>query len=266
MNRDGTAWVTGASSGIGEAFTRCLAARGHDLVLVARRGERLAALAAELRERHAVSVETLVADLAAPADIERIEKRIGADDRLELLINNAGFGTTGHFVDNPVARHVEMVTVHVVAPVRLCHAALVGMIARGRGAVVNVASISAFLPFANNVTYAATKRYLVTFTEALHHELKGTGVRVQALCPGFTYTEFHDTEEFASFDRGTVPGPFWMSAEKVAAASLDALRRDRPVFIPGFRNRMLVFLFRSKLTALLPVRRIRDRVLRKSRP
>jgi short-subunit dehydrogenase len=236
------ALVTGASGGIGAAFARELASRGYDLVLVARREERLAALAAELRERHAISAEVLAADLSQPADVERVAQRIAGLETLEMLINNAGFGTTGRFFKVDLARHLDMIHVHVVASVRFCQAALPGMVARGRGAIVNVASVAAFFPLVGNAMYSATKRFLVTFSQALQMELAGTGVKVQALCPGFTHTEFHDAPEFERFRRTSIPRFAWMSAEDVVAGSLGALKRNRVVYIPGFKNRLLVAL------------------------
>ncbi len=239
---NGTAVITGASSGIGAAFARALAARGYDLVLVARREERLTALAAELQARHAITAEVLVADLAKHADIERVARHIAGMETLEMLINNAGFGTTGRFFKVDLARHLEMIHVHVVASVRFCHAALPGMVAHGRGAIINLASVAAFLPLVGNATYSATKRFLVTFSQSLQMELAGTGVRVQALCPGFTYSEFHDTPEYARFKRSSIPAFMWMSAEGVVAGSLKALERNRVVYIPGFQNRLIVAL------------------------
>ena len=246
-----TALITGASSGIGAAFARQFAAQGYDLILVARRRERLAALAAEMQQRHAISAEILPADLANPADVERVQRRIAEVNTLDTLINNAGFGTSGPFVEVGLAKQVEMIHVHVTASVRLCHAALPGMIARRRGAIINVSSVAAFWPLPGNATYAATKAYLITFSEALRTELLGTGVKVQALCPGFTYTEFHDKPRFEGFERSAIPAMMWMSAEDVVAASLKALRRDQVICVPGFKNRLIVALAGNPLTPLL---------------
>ena len=252
-----TALITGASSGIGAAFARQLAARGYDLILVARRGERLSALAAELQGRYPISAEVLVADLSRPADLDRVVRRVSEMDGLDLLINNAGFGTTGKFAEIDLAKQIDMINLHVIASVRLCRAALPAMVAHHRGAIINVASISAFTPISGNATYSATKAYLVTFTESLRAELDGTGVRVQALCPGFTYSEFHDTSEFEEGHRASIPEVLWTSADKVAAASLKALERGQTVYIPGFRNRLLVTLVHSRITSLLPSRMLR---------
>lgn len=251
MESDVLALITGASSGLGAVFAQQLAAQGYDLVLVARREERLAALAAELEERHAVSVQVLVADLSTSDGVERVEERIAGLQTLDLLVNNAGFGFPGKFAETGIARHLDMIHIHVTASVRLCRAALPGMIARRRGRIINVASLSAFIP-AGHVTYTATKAYLVAFSETLQIELAGTGVRVQALCPGFTYTEFHDTPELGPhFDRAQFPRLMWMSAEKVVALSIKALERGRVVYIPGFLNWLLAALARNRVTALL---------------
>lgn len=243
--RGKTALITGASSGIGAAFARALAARGYDLALVARREERLAALAAELQERHAIAAEVLVADLAKQTDVEWVAQHIAGLETLDMLVNNAGFGTTGRFFKVDLTKHLDMIHVHVVASVRFCHAALPGMVAHDRGAIVNVASVTAFAPLIGNVTYSATKSFLVTFSQALQMELAGTGVKVQALCPGFTYSGFHDTPEYARFKRSSIPAFMWMSAEDVVAGSLKALERNRVVYIPGFQNRLLVALARG---------------------
>jgi len=245
------ALITGASSGIGAAFARRLAADGHDVVLVARRQERLEALAAEIAQAHSVEAEALAADLSKPDDVARVEERIRALPALDVLVNNAGFGTVGFFADVDVQKHLDMIHVHVLAAVRFTHAALPGMKARKRGDVINVSSGAAYLAMPNAVTYCATKMYLVTFAQALAKELTGTGVRVQTLCPGFTYTEFHDTPEFEQFSRDDVSKGLWMSAEDVVAESLDALDAGRVVHIPGRKNRLLIGLQRSPLGPLL---------------
>jgi len=246
-----TALVTGASSGIGAAFARRLAGEGYDVVLVARRQERLEALADEIGKAHSVKAEVLAADLAKAADVERVEERIRACSALEMLVNNAGFGTVGFFADVDLRKHLDMIHVHVLASVRFTHAALSGMIARKRGAVINVSSGAAYLAMPNAVTYCATKMFLVTFAEALAKELANTGVRVQTVCPGFTYTEFHDTPEFTDFSRDDVSKGLWMSADDVVGESLTALDAGRVICIPGRKNRLFLGLQRSPLGPLL---------------
>ncbi|HOG46267.1 MAG TPA: SDR family oxidoreductase [Anaerolineae bacterium] len=247
MDARRTALITGASSGIGAAFARRLAAGGYDVVLVARRAERLAALAGELHERHAIQAQVLAADLAAAAGVAQAEAAIAGMETLDLLVNAAGFGTSGRFARADLARQLEMIQLHVVAAVRLCRAALPGMVARGRGAIINVASVIAFVPTPGNVTYAGTKGFLVAFSETLQAELAGSGVRIQALCPGFTYSEFHDTAEYQRFNRKRIPGALWMTADDVAAGSLRALGRGGVTYVPGLANRVLVALGRRRL-------------------
>jgi len=246
-----TALITGASSGIGAEFAYELAMRGYDLILVARRGDRLAELAEDLRNKCRVSVEILPADLARPEDVDVICDRITETPSLELLINNAGFGTVGLFADVDWNKHRDMVQVHLTATLALTHAALVGMVPRCRGGIINVSSMAAYLAMPNAVTYCATKMGLITFTEALAKELAGTGVQVQALCPGFTYTEFHDTPEFSQFKRSDVSAGMWMTAEAVVRESLAALGNGKVVFLPGRKNRILMKLHSSPLGPLL---------------
>lgn len=239
-----TALITGASAGLGAEYARQLAATGTSLILVARRLDRLDDLARELREKHAVTVETLQADLATSESIERVERRIAEVATLDLLINNAGFGGgPGSFAEREAGHHLGMVQVHVTATVRLTRSALPGMVARGRGAIINVASIAAFSPF-SGAMYSGTKAFLVMFSENLQSELKDKGVLVQALCPGMTHTEFH---EVADIDKAIVPKPFWMTAEEVVRISLRRLGRGA-VCIPGWKNKAIAFLMRCPLT------------------
>jgi short-subunit dehydrogenase len=245
------AWVTGASAGIGEAFARALAARRHDLVLVARRRDRLEALAKELSERHRVETTVEAADLAEEGELGRLAALV-APDPPDLLVNNAGFGTFGRFAELEPERELEEIRLNVLALARLTRAALPGMLARGRGAIVNVSSLAGESPGPFNATYAATKAFVTSFSESLHEELRGTGVVVQALLPGFTRTEF---QEVAGVDPGIVPPFAWMSAERVVRASLAALERGDAVCIPGVGNRLL-----GGLTALAP-RGVARRVL-----
>lgn len=247
----GTAFITGASSGIGAAFAHQLATKKKNLILVDKQKERLAALAATLKHHHSITVEILVADLSNPIDIEHVENRIAEIEVLDTLINNAGFGTSGNFVEIGLAKQIDMIHVHVIASVRFCRAALPGMVMRRNGSIINVSSIGAFKPIPGSVTYSATKAYLITFSEALQTELTGTGVRVQALCPGFTNTDFHNTPEFINFNRSRIPKVFWMSAEEVASKSLKALGRNQAIYIPGFKNRLLVIL--ARITNRLPL-------------
>src|SRR6266581_957292 len=233
------ALVTGASTGLGAVFATALARQQYDLTIVARSRERLEALAERLRHSAEIAVEVVVADLTQAAALYTVEQHVAGDQRLELLVNNAGFGTTGPFATLDPDREEAEIRLNVMALMRLTRAALPGMIARGRGAVINVSSLAAFVPGPYDATYGATKAFVNSFTEALHEELRGTGVRVQALCPGFTHTEF---QQRAGIDVSTIPTWAWMTPEAVVEASLAALRRGQIVCVPGLMNRLLVLL------------------------
>jgi short-subunit dehydrogenase len=237
------ALVTGASSGIGETFARKLSSRGFSLLLVARRKERLERLASELGHAEAVA-----ADLTVDCEVRKVEERIAAEPDLQVLVNNAGFGTLGLFHEADPEGQARMHLLHVLAIVRLTRAALPGMVERGQGGVINVSSVSAFFHNPGNVGYCATKAWINSFTEGLYLELKSirSPVRVQALCPGFTYSGFHDT---LGVDRRLIPRYLWMSAEEVVETSLRALERDQPLVIPGWQYRWIV-----RFHSLLPRR------------
>ncbi len=239
------ALITGASAGIGAEYARQLAARGFDLALVARRADRLYELARSLTAAHGVHCEVIAADLAHDEGVSLVEARIRAMDALAILVNNAGFGTIGRLVNVDPGRQQEMIYLHVMAPMRLTQAALPGMMERRHGAIINVASVAAYWRFVGNVNYAATKAYLVAFSEGLQIELRGSGVHVQALCPGFTRTEFHHTEEFKKRQARQYPDFLWMSAEEVVRQSLDALGNGRVVIVPGLFYRALVLALRT---------------------
>ncbi len=240
------ALVTGASAGIGATFARQLAVRGCDLILVARRVERLQALAAELQATHGAKCEVLAADLAVDADVARVAERIHEVPRLDYLINNAGFGTKGKYFHADLLGQVNMHRVHVLAIVQLTHAALKKMVEQQAGGIVNVSSVAGFTLSGGGTSYSATKHWLNTFTEGLYLELRSSGspVKVQALCPGFTYSEFHDVIEV---DRSVVPETLWLSADFVVSESLRGLDRGQLFVIPDFRYRWLV-----RLLALVP--------------
>ena len=232
--------ITGASSGIGAVFARALAARGSDLILIARRTGRLQTLAEELAERHGAKSEIVTADLNVAADLERVAERLRAVPQLDFLVNNAGFGVKGQFATSDYSGPEGMHLLHVMATLRLTHAVLQGMVARGAGAVINVASVAGFLTSPGAVSYGASKSWIIAFTEGIWMELRGSGspVRVQALCPGFTYSEFHDV---AGMNRDKLaPKAWWCPAEQVVAESLEGLERARVFVIPGFRYRLLV--------------------------
>ena len=229
------ALVTGASAGIGRAFADGLSARGHDLVLVARDAARLEALAAELTAAHGVRADVLAADLLAPDGLAAVEARLVETERpVDLLVNNAGFGTYGRFAELDLAKEVDEVELNVVALLRLTHAALRAMEARRAGAILNVASLAAYQPNPVSATYGATKAFVHSFTHAVREEARGTGVTVMLVCPGYTHTEFH---ERAGLGPTEVPEFVWQSADTVVAAALRDLDRGRSVSIPGVLNR-----------------------------
>ena len=240
-----TALVTGATAGIGRAFVDQLAGAGHDLVIVARDAERLDQIAAALRDRHGVDIEVLVADLSQAAFRNRVEARLTDPDRpIDLLVNNAGHGAGASFLQGTLATEEAMLEVNVHAVMRLTHAVLPGMVERRSGAVINVASVAAWVP---RGSYSASKAYVLSLSKSLALEAAPYGVTVQALCPGMTHTEFHARTGSSAERR--VPGFLWLSADRVAADSLAALAKGATVCIPGKRWRLMV-----ALTRLVPAR------------
>jgi uncharacterized protein len=234
--------VTGASSGIGRVFCERLARRGYDLLVVSRDGNRLEALKRELEESSTIQVEVFPADLTIDNDVSMVMARMAQSPRLTLLVNNAGFGTRGPLVSASPARQEAMLRLHTMAPMRLSQAALPILLNNRRGGIVNVSSIASFIFAAENVNYCATKAYLTTFSEGLAAELAGTGVHVQALCPGFTRSEFHQRMELEMLD---IPRWMWLSAESVVDTSLASFERGWPVVcVPGLRYKLLVLLLR----------------------
>ena len=228
------ALVTGASSGIGAEFARALAARDHDLVVVARDASRLDTLAEQLEKEHGVDVEVLSADLTSKKGRAVVEARLdSAEPTVDLLVNNAGMGTYGKFVELSREGEAREIRLNVLALVQLSHAALSGMIGRGRGGIINVSSLAGHQPTPLNATYGATKAFVTSFSQALHEELRGTGVKVMVLCPGFTRTEF---QARAGLDSGSVPSFLWQTPEPVVAAALRAYEQGRAVCIPGALN------------------------------
>ena len=234
-----TALVTGASSGIGREMARLLAAEGTHVVAVARDRARLDALAAELSDRHpGVTVEVLVADLADPAQLATVERRVIDPDRpVDLVVNNAGFGTYGNLVDADIDAEEREIAVNVTAVVRLTYAALGAMVGRGRGAVMNVSSVAGLQATPGNATYGASKAFVASFGEAVAGELAGTGVTLTTVLPGYTRTEF---AERAGVEGRPIPAPAWMAATDVAAQALAATRAGKPWLVPGTLNKVLV--------------------------
>jgi short-subunit dehydrogenase len=233
-----TCLITGASSGIGAELARGLAARGNGVTLVARREERLRELATELTEDHGVLAEVVAGDVSTAEGRAALQAAIAERDlEVEVLVNNAGFGSGGRFTELDGEREAEMVRTNVEAVVALSAAYLPAMVERGRGAVLNVASLIAFQPVPFQATYGATKAFVLSFTDALHEELRDTGVTVTAVCPGPVRTEFGEMGGFGGADE-RIPRPLWLSAEKVARDALAAVERGDRVTVPGPHNRI----------------------------
>ena len=228
--------VTGASSGIGAELARLLADKGHGVTLVARREDRLTALAEEIESRHRIRTDVIASDLSDHTARQRLVDEIRARGReVSVLINNAGFGSAGRFQDLDLDGELRMVRTNVEAVVHLCGVYVPSMIERGEGAVMNVASTAAFQPLARQSTYSASKAFVLGFTEVLSSDLKGTGVTATALCPGPVRTEFIDQHE--GFDVSS-PDFVWMSAEDCARAAVRGLERGKRVIVPGVGNRV----------------------------
>ena len=233
-----TALVTGASSGLGAEFCRQLAQRCDVIIAVARRGERLAALAEELAD--CVELHVVVADLGSIEGVARTMEAMRQQGPVDYLVNNAGYSTFGQFADLPIDSQRGMVNLHVDTSITLCRAAVPFMRERGGGTIINVSSIGAFLPGKGLAVYGATKAFLNCYSQALQAELADTGIEVQALCPGYTRTDFQAPLVEAGFDSSRIPDEMWMNADEVVAASLAALGSGQVLVVPGEANQALV--------------------------
>ena len=250
------ALITGASAGIGEGFAQHLAKRGYDLVLIARRRDRLEQAASGLSAQHGIEASVLEADLTKDEGLALVEERLRRGD-IDLLVNNAGFGTFGEFAKLPLARELEELDLNVRALMRLSHAGLGPMIERKSGGVINVASAAAFQPVPFNATYSATKAFVLHFSEALHEEVRQYGVHVVALCPGPVKTEF---QEVAGLDQSVIPAFAWETVDTVVESALSALRSGRAMSVPGSFNKMTAGTVR--VTPRFLVRRIAGSMFR----
>ena len=230
-----TALVTGATAGIGHAFCRELAERGHDLVIVARNRARLENVSDELRARHSINVEILATDLSKRAALRRVADRVADRDRpIDLLVNNAGFGMCKSFLKGELADEEAMFDVLCRAVLVLSHAGALSMKDRGRGAIINVSSVAGFVPMG---TYAAAKAWVTAFTETLARELAGSGVTATALCPGFTHTELH---ERANLDMSKLPKAMWLEPDRLVRDCLDDVKAGKVISVPGVQYKLIV--------------------------
>jgi short-subunit dehydrogenase len=237
------ALVTGASSGIGKAFAERFARDGYDLIVVARRRDRLEELARQLKENQHVDVEVLVADLSKPDDLRKVENRIAEDTALEMLVNNAGFAGYMPFVELDPDQAEELINLKILAITRLTRAALPGMIARGRGSIINVSSRLAFsgplgsarLP--KRAVYAGANAFINTFSQLVQSELEGTGVQVQTLCPGLIATEFHS---HVGADTSRFPAAIVMEPDELVSASLAGLKLGEVICVPAMEDKSLL--------------------------
>ena len=253
-----TALITGATAGIGAAYAKLLAKEGFDLVLVARDLPRLKGVAKELSKLYKIKAETIKADLTKPAQLAKVEKRLANNSKpIEVLINNAGFGLKDSFLVSNLVREQELLDVLVTAPMRLSHAVLPGMIKRNSGSIVNVSSVASFIA---GGTYSAAKSYLTVFSEYLHTELRDTNIKVSALCPGFTRTEFHAR---GKMKMSGLPNYMWTAVDQVVAKSWRYVKAGKVICIPGWQYMLL-----SSIARIAPrpvVRKLGIKVRRKQR-
>ena len=238
-----TALITGASAGIGAAFAEVFASEGFDVVLVARREDRLRALAARLADAHGVKAHVIAADLAEPDASDRILAELATRGlHVDALVNNAGYGVPGAYLRSPWERHDAMLRVMVTSVTELTYRLLPPMLERGYGRIINVASLAGLVPASGGHTlYAATKAFLIKFSEALGHEVRAQGVHVTAVCPGFTYSEFHDLTGTRE-QMKQLPSWLWLESATVAREGYDAAMRGVPVHVNGRVNRTIAAL------------------------
>lgn len=253
-----TALITGATAGIGAAYAKLLAKEGFDLVLVARDLPRLKGVAKELSNLYKIKAETIKADLTKPAQLAKVEKRLANNSKpIEVLINNAGFGLKDSFLVSNLAKEQELLDVLVTAPMRLSHAVLPGMIKRNSGSIVNVSSVASFIA---GGTYSAAKSYLTIFSEYLHTELRDTNIKVSALCPGFTRTEFHAR---GKMKMSGLPNYMWTTVDQVVAKSWRYVKAGKVICIPGWQYMLLSSIARIAPRPL--VRKLGIKIRRKQR-
>ena len=241
--------ITGASTGLGRSYAQQLAAQGHDLLLVARRGDLLEELKSAIEANHNVQVEVFAADLADETQLLRLVERVGQLPRIDYLINNAGFGLHKRFPDVVIEDEIAMIRVHCEANVRLCHAALASMCKRQRGHIINVASLASFLSGPGAAEYCGTKAFLRYFSQCLQYDVQEYGVKVQALCPGFVHTNFHLAETMKGNEMEKLPEILWLKCDRVVRDSLRAIqkKRHRVVVIPSLRYKLIYAFYHTPI-------------------
>ncbi len=238
------ALITGASSGIGAAFARRFATEGYDLLLVARRKKLLEELCSDLSKNNGIKAEYITAELSDDSDIVKVEKAIKDEPDLEVLVNNAGYGSMIPFQDDDIDSQVNMIKVHDIASMRLVHAALPGMISKRKGTIINVSSAGAFVVGGpHSMIYYASKLFLTSLSETLHVDFRKCGIKVQALCPGLTISDFHKKLGFSP-DHPSFKYFKMMTSEQVVEVSLKDLKKGKVICVPGFENKLLVFFAR----------------------
>ena len=236
-----TAVITGATSGIGTAFAEKFAELGYELVITGRRKDTIEAIAAQMREKYGVNVEVILAELSKKEGIQKVVERIKGRE-IEILVNNAGFGVNSLYQVSDLAVMEQLAKVNVLAPMELIHAVLPGMVERGSGTIINISSESVYIIVPKNAVYSGAKAFLKSFTEGLHLDLMDTGVRVMAVCPGLTHTDFHEKmgmNKSRQTDRGQIK---WMSPENVVEAALKDLEKGKVICIPGTHTKMLTHM------------------------
>ena len=239
----GTALVTGASSGIGKAYATWIASKGYDLVITGRREDLLEKVADDLKDRYHVSVKTIIAELSDDKDLKALLKTAAGMKDIVFLVNNAGYSSGEEFWKSQLDQHLKMLNVHVVATLKLTYAVLPQMISNRRGTIINVSSLGAFTPAPGNTIYSGTKLFLNTFTESLYMEVKKYGIKLQCICPGYTYTDFHHRQHMSD-NPGTKKILKWMEPETVVEKSMKALDRNLIIYIPGWMNHVLIDISR----------------------
>ncbi len=239
-------FITGASSGIGKAYAFKLAQKGYDLILLARNIDKLKGIKNELKKLFNTNTKIISSDLSDINEINKAVKLIKSLDNLYILINNAGFGIPGEFSKIDLSKHLSMLNVHINATVSFSHAALIPMLKNNRGIIINVSSIASFLKRKGAVMYSSTKCFITSFSQSLSLEVKEKGIKVQALCPGYTYTEFHDRDAYKNFNRNSIPSFLWTNKEYVVESSLKALKHNKVIHVPGLKNKLFVILLKSR--------------------